>query len=116
MYEEKFNQFLDEEIGSQELDEETKRAVLAYTKALEIAKIRFDYQPSEIMHRKVLRKVRSKRKVIFQLLVASAAAFALFALVTTNPSKKIVPTTIERAAVNEVFDYLSLVKLVNDGF
>ncbi|AEH51001.1 hypothetical protein [Pseudothermotoga thermarum] len=116
MNEEKFNRFLDGEVDLSELDEDTQKAVISYTKALEVAKIRFNYQPSNMMREKLLKKIKSRKRLVFELLVAGATAFAIFNVLISSIPKKVTMPPIQKATVSEVFDYLSLIKLVNDGF
>ncbi len=116
MNDDKLNSFLDGEIDLEGLDQETRRAALEYLKVVRVAKVRFDYHPGVVAHDKILRKIKSRRGLIFELLVAGAAALAVFVVATSSLPKKVVPESVQRASVNEIFDYLSLVKLVNDGF
>ncbi|HOJ87633.1 MAG TPA: hypothetical protein PLP64_05385 [Pseudothermotoga sp.] len=117
MNEENFQKFLDGEIGKDELDQETKQDVKTYTLTMQVMKARYDYKPSAVLEERVMSKVRKKRELFSELLIAASVVAALFFIVfNVMPVKIPVTAKTQQVSVSEVFDYLSLVKLVGDGF
>ncbi|MGJ8454610.1 hypothetical protein ACSFC1_04825 [Pseudothermotoga sp. U03pept] len=117
MNEESFQKFLDGELSKEQVDEKTREKVKVYTTALQLMKARYEYRPSDAFEKRIFTKVRRKKEMFSEVLIAVSVVAALF-LLTLNviPSRIQFTTKPQQASVSEVFDYLSLVKLVGDGF
>lgn len=117
MNEESFQKFLDGELSKEELDEKTRQDVKMYASTIQVMKLRYDYKPSEVLEKRIMSKVHRKRELLSEVLIAASVAVALF-FITLNILPTKIPITVrsQQASVSEVFDYLSLVKLVGDGF
>lgn len=117
MSEEKFNGFLDGELDDKDIDEVTKREVEMYFEALKVFRMRCDYRPSAKLEEKIMKRFIRPRRILWELAISVAAAAAVFYVVFNVPPKRNVePLVQETKVVSELFDYLSLVKLVGDGF
>lgn len=117
MSEEKFNGFLDGELEQESLDAETKEDLKIYFEALKVFRARCDYKPSPKLEEKIMGKLIKPRKIFWELALGAAVVATVF-YVTFNviPKGNIKPAVEESKVVSELFDYLSLVKLVGDGF
>lgn len=117
MNDEDFQRFLDGELTKEELDEKTKQDVKIYNSMMQVIKVRYYYKPSPVLEKRVMSKIHKGRELFSEILIAASVVTALF-FITLNllPTKIPVTTRSQQASVSEVFDYLSLVKLVGDGF
>lgn len=117
MSEDKFNDFLDGELDEESLDEATKNDLRLYSEALKIFRARYDYKPSVKLEEKIVQKFLRPRKLFWELAVGIAVVAAVF-YITFQVVPKRSPASLEQESkvVSELFDYLSLVKLVGDGF
>jgi hypothetical protein len=117
MSEDKFNGFLDGEFGEEVLDETTKNDVKLYFEALKVFRMRYDYKPSAKLEEKIMHRFMKPRRTLWEIAMGVAVVAAAF-YITFNlvPRRNVEPAVQESKVVSEVFDYLSLVKLVGDGF
>jgi len=117
MSEDKFNGFLDGEFGEEVLDETTKNDVKLYFEALKVFRMRYDYKPSAKLEEKIMHRFMKPRRILWEIAMGVAVVAAAF-YITFNlvPRRNVEPAVHESKVVSEVFDYLSLVKLVGDGF
>ncbi|ABV33324.1 MULTISPECIES: hypothetical protein [Pseudothermotoga] len=116
MNEEIFQKFLDGELNEEELDEETRQSLGIYVKTIHLMKVRFEYKPGKNLEDRVFSKLHRKRRIFSQLAIAISAAVVLLFVMTNVIFEKKPSLPSEQVTVSEVFDYLSLVKLVGDGF
>lgn len=117
MNEEDFQRFLDGELAKEELDERAKQEVKIYTSVMQVMRARYDYKPSPVLEKRVMSKIHKGKELFSEIVIAASVVIALF-FITLNvlPTKIPVTAKSQQASVSEVFDYLSLVKLVGDGF
>ncbi|WP_041083105.1 hypothetical protein [Thermotoga profunda] len=117
MTEENFQKFLDGELAKEELDEKTKQEVKMYNNIVQVMRARYDYKPSLALEKRVMSKAHRKKELFSEVVIAASVVIALL-FITFNvlPTKIPVTPRSQQASVSEVFDYLSLVKLVGDGF
>ncbi|HBT39842.1 MAG: Uncharacterized protein XD58_0951 [Thermotoga sp. 50_1627] len=117
MSEDKFNGFLDGELEEEALDEVTKSDLRLYSEALRVFRMRYDYRPSAKLEEKIMHKFTKPRRILWEVAMGIAVVAAAF-YITFNlvPRRNVEPVMQESEVVSEVFDYLSLVKLVGDGF
>jgi hypothetical protein len=117
MSEDKFNGFLDGEFGEEVLDETTKNDVKLYFEALKVFRMRYDYKPSAKLEEKIMHRFMKPRRILWEIAMGVAVVAAAF-YITFNlvPRRNVKHAVQESKVVSEVFDYLSLVKLVGDGF
>ncbi|MCS7175726.1 hypothetical protein [Pseudothermotoga sp.] len=117
MSEEKFNDFLDGELDQESLDANTKKDLEIYFEVLKVFRARYDYKPSPKLEEKIMRRLIKPRKILWELALGVAMfATVFYVIFNVIPKQNIKPITEENRVVSELFDYLSLVKLVGDGF